>query len=132
MKNPRHIVAVIAGLLLACGWFIFTEPDRWNLGRIIFGIGMSIVAVWTMICQPTRMTRLAIVIIFLPLLIALVVFEALEPTAGWPVAMAWSALLLGTLFLHAYLHRSERGTCETGESDKPEKPSEATKDAVSE
>ena len=95
---------------------------------------MSAAAVWTLIHQPMRMTRLVIVIILLPLLTTLVILEAQEPTAGWPIALVWSLILLGVLLLHANLNRREAGRggmSETGESDKPNKPCEATGDNVS-
>jgi uncharacterized membrane protein YccF (DUF307 family) len=134
MKNIRQFVAITAGLVLAIGWFIFADSDRLNLGGIIFGIGMSVAAAFTLVRQPMRMTRLVIVAILLPLLATLVVLEAKNPDVGWPLALVWSLILLGVLSLHAYLNRrepGEGGISKSAESNNPDKPCEATGDNTS-
>lgn len=109
MKIQRQTFAIVIGLTLLIGWFVFSGPDRWNLGRVILGIGMSIAGVINLIRNPKSMNRLIIGIFFVPLLTALVYFEAKNPSAGWPLATAWSMILLGLLLVYASMSEAAEG-----------------------
>lgn len=121
MKNPRQTLAVITGIVLALGWFVFIGSDRWNPGRVIFGIGMSIAGTLNLIRNPQTMTRMVIVIFFVPLLAAFIWIQARSPGAGWLLALIWSAVLLGLLFAHTWLHRPDREKDDLAENQRPNK-----------
>ena len=104
MKTARISLAIVSGILLALGYAACSDHDQLSPPRIVSGLIFGFVMAITMILRPGRITRKLLLFTAAPLLLALIIHEALTGTrAEAIVTVAVSIAFLGVQFAFASL-----------------------------